>query len=131
MAGRMQQHQCSVKEIEIVPDNYTIILEKAGSLYPDYGTARAKQLLYTIFKMYMPLIEAELERFRHLHRVLLENVVSKIQDLKDEHGGRDAGQWTEQEFISPIVLLLKLANERGEISFEQEQHDWGRLGSVR
>ena len=131
MALRMQQRQHSVKEIEIVLDNYTIILGKAGSLYPDYGTARARQLLYTIFKMYMPLIEAELEGFRHLHRVLLENVVSKIQDLKDEYGDRDAGQWTEQEFISPVVLLLKLANERGEISFEQEQNDWGRLGSVR
>jgi hypothetical protein len=112
-------------------DNLTI-LEKAVILYPDYGTAYAKQLLYTIFKMYMPLIEAELENCRRfLHRVAFKNVDTKIEDLKSKYGNRDAGQWTEQDFISPIVLLLKLANDKGDMSFDQEQNDWGRLWSVR
>ena len=121
-----------VEEMDIVLENYTTILEKAVMLYPDYGTADAKQLHYTIFKMYMPLIEAELQKCRDgLHRVVFEDVDTKIKNLKIKYFNEDAGQWTEQDFISPIVLLLKLATDKGDISFHQEQNDWGRLWSIR
>ncbi len=131
MAARSEQCKNMVREMEIVLDNYTIILEKAVMLNPDCGTAYAKQILYTIFKMYMPLIEAELKNCRRfLHAVALKNLETKIEDLKTKDGNRDAGQWTEQDFISPIVLLLKLGNDRGDISFDQEQNDWGRLWSL-
>ncbi|KAK3170609.1 hypothetical protein OEA41_002690 [Lepraria neglecta] len=127
MAENLQLRKNKVEEMGIVLENYTIILKKADMLYPDYGTAYAKQLLYTIFKMYMPLIEAELERFRSLlHRAIFEKVDTNIEYLKTKYGNRDAGQWTEQDFISPIVLLLKLANDKGHISFDQEQNDWVR-----
>jgi hypothetical protein len=132
MTNRFQQWKEEVVEMEIVLDNYTTILEKAVTLDPDYGTAYAKQLLYTIFEMYMPLIEAELDNCRgHLHWVTFKMVDTKIDDLKTKYGTRDAGQWTEQDFISPIVLLLKLANDEGNISFDREQNDWGRLWSIR
>lgn len=122
MAGRSEQCKNMVREMEIVLDNYTIILEKAVMLDPDCGTAYAKQILYTIFKMYMPLIEAEMKNCRRfLHAVALKNLETKVEDLKTKDGNRDAGQWTEQDFISPIVLLLKLGNDRGDISFDQER----------
>ena len=101
-------------------------------LDPDYGTAYAKQILHTIFKIYMPLIEAELKICgRFLHAVALKNLETKIEDLKTKDGNRDAGLWSEQDYTSPIVLLLKLGNDRGVISFDQEQNDWGRLWSLR
>ena len=56
---------------------------------------------------------------------------TRIQNLKARYGERDAGQWTEHDFISPIVLLLKLANERRSIVFDEERNDWGRLWSIR
>ena len=61
----------------------------------------------------------------------LEHVDKKIEDLKDRYGGIDTGQWTEMEYLSPLVLLLKLAAEVGKISFGVEMNDWGRLGSFR
>lgn len=109
-------------EINIVLDNYTTLLQNAGILDPGYDTACAKQLLYTIFMMYMPLIETEFSKCRRqLNRIAVEDVKTKIEHLKKEYGNRDAGQWKEQDFISPIVLLLKLANEKGSISFDQDQ----------
>ena len=58
----------------------------------------------------------------------------KIEDLRDRYGGIDTGQWTEMEYLSPLVslvLLLKLATEVGKISFGVEINDWGRLGYFR
>lgn len=134
MADRSHLQLCQNKiwEMELVLDNYTIILEKAVMLDPSYGTAYAKQILFTVFKMYMPLIEAELDDCRRsLHPVILKSLETKIEDLKTKDGNRDAGQWTEQDFISPLILLLKLGSDRGHISFDQEQEDWGRLWSLR
>lgn len=116
MADRSHLQLCQNKiwEMELVLDNYTIILEKAVMLDPSYGTAYAKQILYTVFKMYMPLIEAELDNCRRsLHPVILKSLETKIEDLKTKDGNRDAGQWTEQDFISPLILLLKLGSDRG------------------
>lgn len=131
MANRSQLCKNKVKKMNIVLHNYTIILEKAFTLHPNYGTAYAKQLLYTIFEMYMPLIEDELKSCRDsLPEILFEDVNGKIGNLKIRYGNRGTGPWKEQDFISPIVLLLKLANDKGDISFDQEQNDWGRHCSV-
>ena len=68
-ANSIQQY---ASEINVLLQNYTTLLEKASILDPDYETAHAKQLLYTIFKVYMPLIENQFNICRpHLHRIIL------------------------------------------------------------
>ena len=47
----------------------------------------------------------------------------KIEDLRDRYGGIDTGQWTEMEYLSPLVLLLKLATEVGKVSFGVEMNN--------
>lgn len=132
MADRLDLHLRIVFEITMVIDNYTILLDRAVMLCPDYETTIAKQLLYTVFKQYMPLILVELDKCRSsLHPLALVEVDTKIMKMRTKHGIRDAGLWTEEDFNSPIVLLLKLAVDKGDISFDQEQDDWGRLWSVR
>lgn len=113
--------------------NYTILLDAANGLDDNYKNPHTKQLLYTILKIYIPLIANELSKIRkNLAKSDMEHVDKKIEDLRDRYGGIDIGQWTEIEYLSPLVLLLKkLANEVGKISFGEEMNDWGRLGAYR
>lgn len=93
MAGHSQLSKKKVREIEIVIDNYTIILNKAVMLHLDYRTAYGKQILYIIFILYIPLIEAEMNNCCHfLHKVALTNLKTKIEDIKNKNGNRNSGK---------------------------------------
>lgn len=117
--------------MEIVIDNYAIILKKAVMLDPENGTTYGKQILYTIFTLYIPLIEADMSNCcRFLHKLALTNLETKIEDIKNKGSNRNASKWTEEKYMSPLVLLLKLGNNRGVISFDQEYNDWGRFWSL-
>ena len=53
----------------------------------------------------------------------------KLQEPEDD--GRDTGSWKKQDFVSPLVLLLKLARDKVPFSSDQDDNDWGPLRSIQ
>lgn len=127
----------TVSEIEVVLENYEIILTQVDKMDPLHDSSITKQLLHTILDVHMPIIlKEELEQLKkQLKGNKTCEAIHKITKMEDRYGKRSHDRSIMKPFLSPIVLLLKLAEEVKAFSFAQreewKQPDWGRLTSFR
>lgn len=136
MASNYQERLMTVSEIEVVLENYEIILTQVDKMDPLHDSSLTKQLLHTILDVHMPIIKEELEQLKkQLKGNKTCEAIHKITKMEDRYGKRSHDRSIMKPFLSPIVLLLKLAEELKAFSFAQreewKQPDWGRLISFR
>lgn len=128
-----------IVETEDVLENYEIILRQADRIDPLHESCNTKQLLHILLGKYLPIIKDEVkqvtERFPDDTDDKTCTSICKIKEIEDKYGKRSHDQSTMKSFLSPVVLLLRLAEEAGSFSFaprkEWQQCDWGQLGSFR
>jgi hypothetical protein len=126
--------QRSRSEIEDVLENYDIILKEANKIDANHTSIYTRQLTYVIFKLYMPTLQKEVMRFAKAlpNPEITGALKNQIEKLESKYGGRSSKDFP---FLSPVVLLLKLAEKSDAISFDRSkewcQPGWGPLASFR
>ena len=126
----------ALSEIETVLENYGIILTQTDSMSLSHDNHYRKQLFYIIFGRYLPTIKKETEKLENERsHDKIDKVKSLIEKMERQHDNKNSGLSNMSLFSSPIVLLLKLAEESNCFSFAQKeecyQRQWGRLASFR
>ena len=141
--AQSSKHECM--EIERVIQNYNIIVSRVGIIDPEHKEDKTKRLLNIIFDCYIPKIEGYIssptENIANEDKTRIENEITKLRAVKpktDTTPGQESQGRESHE--SPLVLLLSLALEIGEITASDPREnnkqsglkntkgqDWGRL----
>jgi hypothetical protein len=127
-----QQFLKAQLELDILVRNYEIILGRSRASDPGLKSKSLRELDHSVFMQYTPELEADIHRLpiSIAEKQRLQVIVDRLKQGADPKARTPTTGLRHQ---SPLVLLLYLALENGQISLSREteysNQKWGRLGA--
>jgi hypothetical protein len=138
------QMQLWVIETTKVIDNYQIIIDEAKVLDNEQTspyTSKIHAICNSYFTIFLDEASEKTKKLEDAPNDITNSMVTTINELMNKVQTMNLATTVldPSEHRSPIILLLKLAEEKGDVFFTEGQpqektakkHDWGRLASLK
>ena len=131
--GQPSQHIS--QEVEVVIENYEIIVEHVNKIDPDWKNEKTKRILDAIFHSYIPKIQASISTDNEpreddpITDDQIHDIEGKIEKLEAKKDGKELPKLDpepagHESHESLLVLLLSLAIELDKISVSDPRKDY-------